>query len=121
MLMNDIKKIMAKYKPDNINWNAVNFKDGPEPDVEEIARRSQDRGFFHDIVGWLGPNAPKRLKRLLWDLSLADAVSYERLCKAVVSVEFRASEVIERRMALGPVNEWVRQYFRDFPPAGPRS
>lgn len=42
-------------------------------------------------------------------------MSYERLCETVHSMGFRASDVLERRMILGPSNKWVRKYFEDFP------
>lgn len=93
--------------------------------IGEILEHSslEDRGFFEDMVAWLRKDAPRKLRGMLQDLfpwttglSKASAdLSYERLCEVVYRMGFRASEVLERRMVLGPSNKWVKKYFEDFP------
>lgn len=94
--------------------------------IKEIleCRDLGERGFFEDLVAWLRKDAPRKLRGMLKNLfpwttglggSLSD-LSYERLCETVYSMGFRASDVLERRMILGPSNKWVRKYFEDFPP-----
>ncbi|NBT57628.1 hypothetical protein EBT16_02475 [bacterium] len=91
--------------------------------MEDILSRTEDQGFLRDLVEWLRSEAPKKLKRTLKELVApmhTGAVTYERLCEVVYQVGFRTSELIERRMILGPSNNWVAEYFKDFPP-GSRS
>lgn len=77
----------------------------------------EEKGFFQDIVAWLRRNAPKKLwEALLWIYPLRHAkLTYKHLCELVYRMGFKASEIIERRMILGETNEWVREYFKDFP------
>lgn len=115
------------------NWLPKN-SDGPvkeyvplkdEQIIDEIVHHPnlEDRGFFEDMVSWLRKYAPKHLRGTLEHLfpwtnvsskSSAD-LSYERLCWAVYRTGFKASEILERRMILGPTNMWVKMYFKDFP------
>lgn len=88
--------------------------------VRDVLSRAEDGDFFGDMVTWLEKDAPRKLKSALRDLSApmhTGEVSYERLCEVLYKIGFRASEVLVRRMTLGPSNEWVRKYFQDFPPA----
>lgn len=96
----------------------------PKPPTDEemiadILSRTEDEGFFSDMVAWLRMDAPKKLRWTLQELNPpmhTGPVAYERLCEVLYQVGFRASEMLERRMALGPTNAWVRKYFEDFPP-----
>lgn len=89
--------------------------------IRDALSRTEDEGFFGDMVAWLKKDAPRRLKSVLRDLcSPMGTISYERLCASLYNVGFRASERLERRMTLGPSNEWIRKYFEDFPPASQR-
>lgn len=84
--------------------------------IENILSKTEEKGFFGDIVEWLKRDAPKKVTATLNDLHYSsEPVTYERLCEAVYDVGFRATERIEQRMMLGPANEWVQGYFRDFP------
>ena len=92
--------------------------------VEEILQHPdlEDKGFFEEMVAWTRRDAPKKLRGMLsnlypWRTRLSKAnadLSYVMLCKVVYMMGFRASETIEKRMILGPSNEWVRRYFEDF-------
>jgi hypothetical protein len=86
--------------------------------IEEILPRTEDKGFFKEIVAWLKEWAPKKLRPALFELNgiKRDPILYEWLCKIVYLMNFRASRNLERRMLLGPSNKWVRKYFEDFPP-----
>lgn len=96
----------------------------PKPPTDEemiadILPRTEDEDFFGDMVAWLRRDAPRKLNITLVGLCApmhTGPVSYERLCEALYQVGFRASEILERRMTLGPSNEWVRKYLEDFPP-----
>lgn len=86
--------------------------------IEDILNRTEDKGFFNEMVEWLKKEAPKRLPFMLRELCLPmhpGSVSYDRLCEVLYQIGFRTSELIERRMILGPSNKWVAQYFIDFP------
>lgn len=123
------------YKPEHKNWNKWKYAatEGvaevaktEEETIEEVLRHPNlgDRGFFEEMVSWLRRDAPKKLRVVIsnlypWSTGLSKAnadLSYERLCESVYSMGFRASEMIEKRMILGPSNEWVRKYFADFGP-----
>lgn len=96
----------------------------PKPPTDEemiadVLSRTEDKGFFEDMVAWLRMDAPRKIRKNLQELHPpmhTGPVAYDRLCEVLYQVGFRASEVLERRMALGPSNRWVRQYFEDFPP-----
>lgn len=85
----------------------------------ELLPHMEDKGMFTDIVDWLRKDAPKKLRSVLNGLDkhrVLPPVPYEYLCRVVYELEFRANEVVEGRMILGPNNEWVQKYFADFPP-----
>jgi hypothetical protein len=85
--------------------------------IEDIMNRTEDRGFFKDVVDWLDKEAPRRLQSVLKELySHVGSVTYDLLCEVLYRIGFRTSELIERRMILGPSNNWVAEYFKDFPP-----
>lgn len=98
-------------------------KPWPEPPTDEemirdILPRVEDEGFFGDLVAWLRMDAPRKLRWTLQELHPpmhTGPISYERLCEVLYQIGFRASEVLERRMMLGPSNQWVRKYLEDFP------
>jgi hypothetical protein len=86
--------------------------------IEDVMGRTEDRGFFRDMVDWLRKDAPKRLSVMLKELVSpmhTGPVAYDRLCEVLYQIGFRTSELIERRMILGPSNRWVVEYFNDFP------
>jgi hypothetical protein len=87
--------------------------------IEDVMSRTEDRGFFRDMVEWLRKDAPKRLRSILGEFVSpmhTGPVAYDRLCEVLCQIGFRTSELIERRMILGPSNRWVVEYFDDFPP-----
>jgi hypothetical protein len=87
--------------------------------IEDVMSRTEDRGFFRDMVEWLRKDAPKRLRSILGEFVSpmhTGPVAYDRLCEVLCQIGFRTSELIERRMILGPSNRWVVEYFNDFPP-----
>lgn len=95
---------------------------GPPPTDEEMIKdilsRAEDGGFFKDMVEWLRRDAPRKLRKALNELRPPmhkGPVAYDRLCEVLYQVGFRASEILERRMILGPSNDWVQRYFEDFP------
>ena len=121
----NINKTWENIKPDN-NYGKWVFEGNefadPVPKVteqsmmEDILLRTEDEGFFRDILDWLQNMAPKKIRRLLNRLSGEPGkISYESMCESVYQFGFRASEILERRMILGPANKWVRMYFEDFP------
>lgn len=75
----------------------------------------KEKGFLQDIVAWLRRDAPKKLREALLQMYPLRNLTYKHLCEVVYKMGFRASEIIERRMILGETNEWVREYFKDFP------
>lgn len=75
---------------------------------------AEDRGFAEDILSWLRASAPRKIRFFL-SMSSSAGVTYEFLCMCVYELGFRGSDLIERRMVLGPVNKWVKLYFEDFP------
>lgn len=83
--------------------------------IKDILSRTDERGFFEDMVDWLRRDAPRRLQKALKELH-AGSVAYDRLCEVLYHTWFRTTERLERRMMLGPANEWVQKYFKDFPP-----
>lgn len=86
--------------------------------IDDIMNRTEDKGFFKDMVEWLKKDAPKRLSGMLKELVSpmhTGTVAYDRLCEVLYQIGFKTSEPIERRMILGPSNEWVKKYFADFP------
>lgn len=133
------------FNPDNINiknsftwentstskdfgkWTFVSHNNPPvevppPPSNEEMTGRilphMEDKGMFTDIVDWLRKDAPKKLRSVLNGLDehrVLPPVPYEYLCRVVYELGFRASDILESRMILGPNNEWVKKYFADFP------
>ena len=89
--------------------------------IEDILSRTEEKGFFKDIVAWLERDAPRMMRESLRELyvSRPEPVSYERLCEFVYNVGLRASGAIERRMLLEGANKWAEKYFGDFPPTFP--
>ena len=83
--------------------------------IDDIMNRTEDQGFFKDVVDWLSKEAPRILLNTLEQLCYAGPVTYSRLCEFLYDIGFRTSELIERRMILGPSNKWVVEYFKDFP------
>lgn len=86
--------------------------------IDDIMNRTEDKGFFRDMVEWLEKEAPKRLPLMLRELCPpmhTGSVFYDRLCEVLYQIGFRTSEMLERRMILGPANKWVADYFKDFP------
>lgn len=84
--------------------------------IEDVLSRTDEKGFFGDVIEWLERDAPRKVAITLNDLHYSSgSITYDRLCEAVYDVGFRANERIERRMMLGSANEWVQGYFRDFP------
>ena len=83
--------------------------------MDDIMNRTEDQGFFKDVVDWLSKEAPRILQNTLEQLCYAGPVTYNRLCEFLYDIGFRTSELIERRMILGPSNKWVVEYFKDFP------
>lgn len=106
------------YKPqdgEQIPWPSPPTDDEM---IEDIVSRVEDEGFFRDMVSWLRSEAPRKLRKTVQELHAPlhiGPVDYERLCEMVYKLEFRASEVLERRMMLGTNNKWVRKYLEDFP------
>lgn len=87
--------------------------------IKDILSRVEDEGFFNDMVAWLRSDAPRKLRPTLRELCApmhTGPVAYDRLCEVLCQIGFRASEMLEKRMALGPTNVWVRKYFEEFPP-----
>lgn len=125
-----INNIDPKYTWET-NWSKTNSINGipsitvtstddqtDESMIEEILGRTDDQGFFKDLVSWLSVDAPKKVRRTLKEFASpmhTGIITYERLCEVVYRIGFRASELIERRMILGPSNQWVAEYFKDFP------
>lgn len=86
--------------------------------IEDVLSRVEDKGFFTDMMAWLRSDAPRKLRTTVQELHAPlhiGPVAYDRLCEVVYQLGFRASEVLERRMILGPTNKWVKKYFGDFP------
>lgn len=96
--------------------NASPFGDLPTNDEMKkvILERVEDEGFFLDCLEWLGKMAPRKVRVFLKRL-YDDRITYDDLCEAVQQMGFRTSEILERRMILGPTNKWVQEYFKDFP------
>jgi hypothetical protein len=85
--------------------------------IESILNHDiEERGFFQEMVAWLRRCALKKLKVALLSIITKRDRTYEHLCEVVYKMGFRASDILERRMILGETNEWVRKYFKDFPP-----
>jgi hypothetical protein len=100
--------------------NSSPFGDLPtnEEMTEAILDRVDDEGFFRDCLEWLRKIAPRKIRMFLKRLSPSPnhrRVTYDDLCDAVHQMGFRASEILERRMILGPTNKSVQEYFDDFP------
>lgn len=96
------------------------FPSAPSEDdmIKDILGRTEEYGFFKDILEWLKKDAPKKLRVILRELVSpihTGHVTYERLCEVMYHIGFKTSELIERRMILGPSNKWVVEYFNDFP------
>jgi hypothetical protein len=84
--------------------------------IKNLLPHMEDKGMFTDIVDWLRKDAPKKLRGVLNGLyAHLPPVPYEHLCRIVYELGFRANEVVEGRMILGPNDEWVKKYFEDFP------
>jgi hypothetical protein len=105
-------------------WKNISNKQpfGSLPTNDEMAKsvlsRVEDRGFFDDCLDWLKSHAPRKIRVFLKGLCPSDSparVTYDDLCRAVYNLGFRTSEILERRMILGPANRWVQDYFKDFP------
>jgi hypothetical protein len=116
----NINNISANTPPYITVASTIDFVEQTEESMmEDILSRTEDQGFFRDLVEWLRRYAPKKLKRTLKELVApmhTGAVAYERLCEVVYHIGFRTNELLERRMILGPSNRWVVEYFNDFPP-----
>lgn len=120
----DYNKNFGTWVYDALNKNPATPAQTDKQIIESILEHPnlEDKGFFEDMVAWLRKDAPKKLGSVLnglyysgTGLGRANAdLSYNNLCKMVYSAGFRASEVLERRMILGPTNEWVKKYFEDF-------
>lgn len=81
-----------------------------------ILSRTDEEGLFSDSIEWLEKMAPRRVRSFLKSLCHSDArLTYEDFCEAIYKMGFRASKMLEKRMALGPTNKWVQDYFKDFP------
>lgn len=123
---------VSKNIKKDANWGKWNYtpkgsteqQEWPRPPSEEemmsdILSRVEDEGFFKDMVVWLKNDAPRKLKQALREMCEpmhAGPVAYDRLCEVLYQIGFRANDVLERRMKLGPANDWVRRYFDEFPP-----
>ena len=86
--------------------------------IAKILENNEDPGFFRDILDWLKNMAPKKIYpfvKELYSSSKLGFCSYEKMCELIYRLEFKANELIETRMILGPNNKWVRKYFEDFP------
>lgn len=123
----EIKNNYGKWLPDTTTIESQIKPSEPAPTLEsmikDIQTRVKDKGFFDDMVEWLRKNAPRKLYNALHELSPPmhmGPVFYERLCEVLYHVGFRASERLERRLILGPVNRWVQEYFKDFSAGMPR-
>lgn len=117
----DIKKTESwNWLPSNINTQTKPVESPPtlESMIKKIQSHVEDQGFFNDMVEWLRTNAPKKLRNALRELAPpmhTGPVAYDRLCEVLYEIGFRASDLLERRMILGPTNRWVQEYFKDFP------
>lgn len=84
----------------------------------DVLDRTEEKGFVDDIMSWLRRSAPRKVAGFLKGLTFpmkSGQISYENLCESVYDLGFRADEIIERRMILGPSNWWTRLYFEEFP------
>ena len=85
--------------------------------IEKIISNNEDCGFFQDVLNWLRKVAPKKVAFFIRELYLSrssDLYSYKKMCELVYKLGFRTTDIIEKRMILGPSNEWVKEYFKDF-------
>lgn len=113
------------YKNYNIKYEILEYdylknkpqdsgKRAPIDLVNAVVSESKETSFVKEIVSWLQDFAPAKLT-VSFVLRLRQK-NYEDLCALVYSLHFRASALVEDIMMLGPSNEFVVKYFRDFPP-----
>jgi len=100
------------------NKNKKPFESLPTNDEMKasILSRTDEEGLFSDIIEWLEKMAPRKVRVFLKSLChSAVRLTYDDFCEAIYKMGFRASEMLEKRMILGPTNKWVQDYFKDFP------
>ena len=102
-----------KYALYEREFEEKNDKRASDQLIQSTILGAKEQAFVTEIVNWMRHSAPAKLTTSF--VFRLKNINREQLCGMVYGLQFRASEMVENIMLLGPSNDFVRRYFADFP------